>query len=172
MNYYFSKELHKIAMQIDMRDVARAAAVSGIAAGTGYATHEALKRLRGKAFGPKSALLMGLLSGGSAIMANSAIKRYLDERKKSKHSGKNFSDKNILSSNKQHSKRHKRHNSKVSPALLLTNEYGGLSVPSGRGPIYNRDQRDSDGNNNNGFGDDRYGYRGKKTRNYRFKNPL
>ena len=175
MYKHFTAELEKIALtnkrRQNMLDATRAALASVAGAGMGYGTFKGLKRFK-KPINAKTALLMGLISGGSAIMTNKAIKDYINVSKKRRNSRKNFSNKNLLSSQQQHTERHQGYSPEVSASLLRPTGVGGVQVHSRRGPIYRGDKRNSDGTDNNRRGNDRYRYSGKKTRNYRFKNPV
>jgi len=143
-----------------------------IAGGTaGYLSQKGIERAgkRGKFRG--AALVPAVLGAGSAIMTHRSLKEYLNERKKRRNRGKNNLNKNVLPSKQKHSKRREGYSPDVSASLLQPNARGSVQIHTGRGPIYRGNKRDGDGADNNRSGESRYGYRGKKTRYYRFKDP-
>lgn len=178
MNRSFFEELEKIsqANEISERkqnalDATRATLAMIAGAAGGILSEKGFSKT--KRLGPfTKALLSGLTAGGSAIMTNKAIKDYLNDGKKRRNRGKGSSNPHLLSSKQQHSERHKGHSSEVSSPLFRPDATGGVPFHTGQGPIFRRNERDTDGDNNNGQRDDRYRYNGKKTRHYRFTSPV
>ena len=171
----FHLEMEKIAKQKDRSNAMRAFATSalsiGAGAGSGYVGYQALKKfnlLPKRGMNGRAAILLGVLSGGSAIMASKAAKDYFYGYNKRK----NRSNKNVLPANKQLAERHERHYNQVPTSLLYADGSGPVPVYSRQGPIFDGDERRDDRADNNRRGDDRYRYRGKKARNYRFKDPF
>ena len=176
----FCTEMEKIARSSqrtrNMNSAISAAMGVGVGASTGYGVAKAIDKFNlfstpKTGINARTALLLGVLSGGSAIMTHKVVKDYLYGKKRANRSKDNVNQ-NVLSSDQQLAERYEGHNNTIPTPLLYSDGSGPVPVYRRQGPIFDGDKRRSDRADNNGSGDHRYRYRGKKTRNYRFKDPV
>tara|TARA_Y100001973_G_scaffold106120_1_gene182156 strand:- start:3899 stop:4453 length:555 start_codon:yes stop_codon:yes gene_type:complete len=179
----FSKELEKIAQakrKVSGGDIAKGLLAQGAGFTAGYGTakyvYPAILKRMGKKVKPisgKSAALLGFMSGLGVLGAHMARRRYEHVNyKKRNDKRKNRKNSAGLSNNKQLAQRLQGHSPKVPERLLRPN--ASRPVPVSRNRVQQRgvNSRGRDGNYNIGRSDDKYKYRGKKTRNYRFSDPI
>ena len=180
--HIFSVEIEKIARskeRVNASAVAKGILAQGLGFAGGYGTakyvYPKILQTLGKTPKPisgRAATLLGFATGLGMLGAHLSRRRYVNDSKIRLNRGKNRKNKAVLSDNKQLAKRLQGHSPKVPKDILRSDAGRSVQVQSGKLPVRRGDSRGRDGANNNGRGDDRYKFRGKKTRHYRFKDPF